>query len=68
MEDGFIKQFGTGVLSNLIFVVAYLGGLLMKKKCKRSHCKMCCIEFDAEIQNTVRSRTKPDVGKGGELV
>ena len=63
-----MKQFGTGVLSNLIFVVAYLGGLLMKKKCKRSHCKMCCIEFDAEIQNTVRSKTKPDVGTGPQLV
>lgn len=65
MDDS-LKQFGTGIAANLIFVVAYLGGMCMKKRCKHSHCKACCIEFDADIEITQRGKTNPLHGERGE--
>jgi len=64
-SDELLKQFGTGVASNLIFVFAYLVSLCLKKKYKHSHCKGCCLEFDLERQETIRIPKGED--KNGEV-
>ena len=53
MESEFAKQLGSGVVSNLIFVVGYLLSIALKKKHKKSHFKSCCCELDLEAQ-TIR--------------
>ena len=48
MEEQYLQNIGTGVVSNLIFVVAYLLSICLKKRHKHSHCKTCCFEMDIE--------------------
>ena len=60
MEDTFLKNLGTGVVSNLIFVAAYLISLCLKKKYKHSECDLWCIHCSSDMQNTSRSNKQPD--------
>ena len=58
MEQGFLDNLGSGVLSNLVFVFAYLMSLALKKKCKHSECACGCIHCESDMQNTIRSNQK----------
>ena len=67
MEDEtFLKQFGTGVASNLIFVVGYLISIALRKRHKHSHCKTCCCEIDLEAQ-TIRQNPIGEQTNEGRL-
>ena len=65
-SNEFIKQLGSGVVSNLIFVVGYLVSIALKKRHKKSHCKMCCCEIDLEAQTIRENPVEQKENEGRE--
>ena len=59
MESEFVKQLGPNLVSNLVFILAYLLALCCKNK-KRSKSTTCCFEMKLEdiLNNNAHSVEK----------
>jgi hypothetical protein len=72
LPPDFMTTLGTGILSNAVFVVAYLVSTCLKKRVKHSECDSGCFHCKTDIstQNTIRKESNPhddDEKRQGEL-
>ena len=54
-SNPFLSNLGSGVAANLVFVIAYLVSIGLKKKCKHSECECGCFKCKSDIQLTQRA-------------
>jgi len=72
MSSDFMKQFSGSATANLLFGIAFMVYMGLKKLCNRdskckSHVHCCCLDLDVR-DKTMRSSEKPVIEKGEEII